>query len=263
MNLSPPLAEQCYNAAYKGSRRDAKAVLRAFGLTHCRWTPETVRARWDGAAAFIDWWHSLEPSKRPPLDDLHGGNARAFIRFLENKGLSRATIKSYRAGASALTKALRWGRGVHEQEVPYDPFRGILPALSEPKPPQIDRTRLEALDDHRARAKLEALLTLLDLGLSIPEACTRYWSDVSLERRELVRYHRERIEVSADAIGALERLWAALPKEGRSRNRRIFGWSPDTARRWLKRIVPDTARPNFGDNEQTSQPNSSERNVYE
>jgi hypothetical protein len=238
VNLSLPLAEQCYNAAYKGSRRDAKAVLRTYGLTHRRWTPETVRARWDGAAAFLEWWHTLEPSKRPPLDDLHGCNARAFIRFLESRGLSRSTIKSYRMGASALTKALRWGGGIYtETYPPYDPFRDILPALSEHKPPQIDQTKLEVLADQRARAKLEALLTLLDLGLSTPEACTRYWSDVSLERRELVRYHHQRIEISADAIGALEKLWAALPKEGRSRNRRIFGWSADTARRWLKRIV--------------------------
>lgn len=238
MGLYPSLTEQSYAAAYKGSRRDAKAVLHTYGLTYCRWTPETMRARWDGAAALLDWWLALEPSKRPPLDNLHGGNARAFISTLENKGLARSTIKSYRVGASALTKALRWGSGAYEQAtMTYDPFRDILPALTEHKPPQIDRTKLEAIDDHRARAKLEALLTLLALGLTTPEACTRYWSDVSLERRELTRYHFKRIEIGVDAIGALERLWAVLPKEGRSRNRRIFRWSPDTARRWLKQIV--------------------------
>jgi hypothetical protein len=240
MGLYYSLLEQSRATAYSGSRRDAKMVLQTYGLTHRRWTTETMRARWDGAAALLDWWHALEPSKRPPLDNLRGGNARAFISTLEKKGLTRSTIKGYRMGASALTKALHWGCGGQEQpDTTYNPFRDILPAQTEHKPPQIDREKLEAIDDIRTRAKLEALLALLNLGLSVPEACTRYWSDVSIRRRELTRYHRQRIEIHAEAVEALETLWAVLPRSCQSANRRIFGWTADTARRWLKGVRVD------------------------
>jgi len=240
MALYYSLLEQSRATAYTGSSRDAKMVLHTYGLTHCRWTPETMRARWDGAAALLDWWHALEPSKRPPLDNLRGGNARAFISTLEKKGLARSTIKGYRMGASALTKALHWGSGGQEQpDTTYDPFRAILPSLTEHKPPQIDRIKLEAIDDIRTRAKLEALLALLDLGLSIPEACTRYWSDVGIRRRELTRYHRQRIEIHVEAIRALEALWKVSTKARQSIGCRVLGWSPDTARRWLKVVRID------------------------
>lgn len=240
MGLYSSLLTQSNAAAYKGSRRDAKRVLQTYGLTYRHWTPETLRARWDGAAALLDWWHALEPSKRPPLDDLHGGNARSFINTLEKKGLSRSTIKGYRMGASALTKALRWGcREEDQATTTYDPFRDILPALTEHQPPQIDRAKLEAIGDIRTRAKLEALIALLDLGLSVPEACTRHWSDVSIERRVLTRYHLKRIEIHAEAIGALKELWKVSTKARQSSACRVLGWSPDTARRWLKTIQVD------------------------
>lgn len=130
-------------------------------------------------------------------------------------------------------------RGQEQPDTTYDLFKNILPSLTEHKPPQIDRTKLEAIDDIRTRAKLEALLALLDLGLSIPEACTRSWGDVNFERRELTRYHRQRVEISAEAIGALEALLAVMPKTGWPKYRRIFGWSAVTARRWLKLVRAD------------------------
>lgn len=236
MSLFPTVDEQRYAAAYEGNYLHAKSILYDYGLRHCQWSRETLRARWDGAAALMDWWHAQEPFKRPPLDDLQVDDARAFISTLECKGLARTTIKSYRTGASALTKAIRWSRG-HKGEYPvYDPFKNALPAPIKRKVPQVDRMKLEALGDERTRAKLEALLTLLNLGLGIPEACTLYWSDVNLEKRELTRYHKKHITIHTEAIQALKALWSVLPKAGQSRGRRIFGWSADTARRWLKVI---------------------------
>ncbi len=93
--------------------------------------------------------------------------------------------------------------------------------------------------DVLARARLTALLSLLELNVSIPEACTRYWSDVNLEHRHLIGYDGRQVTLQAEAIEALMALWEVLPKSTQSRNRRVFGWSADTARRWLKLVRVD------------------------
>ena len=115
-----------YAAAYQGDYVEAKSLLTA--RTKSR-NPETLRARWDGAAALLGWWHKLEVSQRPPLDRLKDEDAQAFIHSLEDRGLARSTIKSYRVGASALTKAIRWAQDPRNSYIypAYDPFRDARP----------------------------------------------------------------------------------------------------------------------------------------
>ncbi len=238
MSLFSDFTKLGYASAHKGHRDEAKLILSDYGRRK-RWTRETLRARWDGASALLAWWHNLEVSERPPLDRLEDKDARAFIFSLEAKGLARSTIKSYRTGASALTKAIRFMRDPRNSYPAYDPFRDIQPKLPVRSALLVDKTKLMALKDVRARARLKALLELMALGVSLPEACACYWSDVNIKHPELTGYNGRRITLQAEAIEALETLWTVSPKSTQSRNRRVFCWSADTARRWLKLVRVD------------------------
>ncbi len=172
-----------HEVAYTGNKTCARRLLRAYGFDK-GWSSETLRARWDGAAALINWWRALPPAVRPPLNSLNQGDARAFIASLERRGLARSTIKSYRVGADALAQAVRWAWELPVEEDPnYHPFEGV-----QPKPravPQLDQAKLEALPHDLRRTKLEVLLALLDLGLSVPEACA--WAMIDVGTRALAR----------------------------------------------------------------------------
>ena len=114
-----------YSAARSGDWEAARYVLRWYGDMK-RWTTETFRARWDGAASLLVWWHEREPAQRPPLDNLSQEDARAFLGWLEARGLSRSTMRGYRVGARALTKALRSAStSPTNLGTNYDPFREV------------------------------------------------------------------------------------------------------------------------------------------
>lgn len=57
------------NVAISGDRKLARMLLREYGIDK-RWSNETLRARWDGGAALLGWWHDLPPAARPPLNVL-------------------------------------------------------------------------------------------------------------------------------------------------------------------------------------------------
>ena len=87
------------------------------------------------------------------------------------------------------------------------------------------------------RARLELLSALLELGLSVPEACTRTWNDLDRERRFVVGYKQRYVTLGARAVGAVERLERLKP--GRRPFERRLGWNADTAGGWLKRVKTD------------------------
>lgn len=238
------LVELSHAAAFKGDRKSAREVLYSYAIG-AKWSSETLRARWDGGAAPLTWWHGLWPPARPPLNCLDPDDARAFITYLEGRGLARSTVKSYRVGADALTKALRESARLPFNKDPlYHPFRDVRPT---PKPlgkrPEVDTTKLEAIyGEHlRQRIKLEVLLALLDLGLSVPEACSRRWRDVDLEKCKLVRCSGAKVTLGADAVVALEAQWLKQPEYRRDGYYKVLAWSPDSARRWLKRVKASDA----------------------
>ena len=225
-----------HSAARSGDWEAAHYVLRWYGdMKH--WTSETFRARWDGAASLLDWWHEREPALRPPLDRLTKEDAQTFLAWLEARGLSRLTIKGYRVGARALTKALRGAStSPTNLDTNYDPFREVsLSPLKRPQPwTDIDPAAIETLTP-RQRDRLELLLALLASGLSVPEACTRCWRHVQMRERRVVGYHHRTVRLNAAAVTALERLGEGVSEADWRGEVRLVGWSPATARRWLKR----------------------------
>ena len=233
-----PLIDQSRDASHYGDNRCARSVLRAYADTK-RWTDETYRARWDGAAKLLEWWHGLDERVRPPLDHLTREDAEAFLSWLEHKTFAPSTVKGYLMGANALTKALRWA-SVQPVKIDdtYQPFKSVKPTPPRRPPPGAAEGAVEAVDSPLLRAKLRVLFALLTLGLTVPEACTRTWRDLVPEARRLYGYRQRFITLNVEASAALKGLAKFYSKEGpvSFRFRRILGWEPDTARRWLKRV---------------------------
>jgi integrase len=230
------IEDDSHNVAYSGDKRLARRVLREYSIDK-RWSDETLRARWDGAAALLTWWRDLPPAMRPPLHQLTQDDAQAFVTSLEQRGLARSTIKSYRVGADAMTRALRWAWQIPVGEDPhYRPFEKVQPKPKRRAMPAVDQMKLEALPQGLRRIKLEVLLTLLDLGLSVPEACSQKWGSINLEKRTLWRVRGGKVALGVSALEALEKLWRAQAKYRRDGYYTALGWSPHSARRWLKKV---------------------------
>lgn len=225
-----------HEVAYSGNKKLARRLLHDYGIDK-QWSNETLRARWDGAAALLDWWRTLPPAMRPPLNSLTQDDARAFITSLERRGLARSTIKSYRVGADAITRAVRWAWVIPVGEDPhYRPFERVQPR---PKPravPKVDQAKLEALPQDLRRAKLKALLALLELGLSVPGACSCTWGMIDFSKRTLRRPGGRQVALGVPAVRALEALWWAQAKYRQNVYYTALAWSPDTARKWLKKV---------------------------
>lgn len=225
-----------HEVAFTGNKKLAHRLLREYGIDK-QWSNETVRARWDGAAALLNWWRELPEAMRPPLNSLNQGDARAFITSLERRGLARSTIKSYRIGADAMTRAVRWAWTIPVGEDPhYRPFEGVQP---KPKPravPKLDQAKLEALPHDLRRAKLEGLLALLELGLSVSEACLCTWGMIDFGKRTLRRPGGRQVALGVPAVGALETLWWTQAEYRRNVYYTALAWSPETARKWLKKV---------------------------
>lgn len=113
------------HAAHHGTRLYARYILLAYGDRQ-HWSDETRRARWDGTASLLAWWHEQDKTTRLPLDNLNADDAREYVRWLEAQGLARSTICGYRCGARALTKALRGARSLPVRfDAKYDPFVSV------------------------------------------------------------------------------------------------------------------------------------------
>ena len=181
----------------------------------------------DGASALLGWWHEQDAPDRPPLDALSGDDARAFGAALGAKGLARATVRGYRAGASAITKALRAARTLLPSfDERYNPFEGVQPERSKKGSVTLDARRLAQLPAP-ARARLELLAALTDLGLSIPEVCTRTWRDLDRDRRFVLGYGGRCVTLGARAVRALETLERF--QTGRCPFEKLLRWNADTA----------------------------------
>lgn len=237
MKSQRTLQDHAHAASRYGDATGARVVLQHLA-DRKGWCDETFRARWDGAAALLVWWHSLEPVSRPPLADLNTDDARSFLDHLEGQGLARSTLKGYRVGAAALTGALRACR---EHPVVFDPaytpFKGVF--ITPPKPTSVSASDVDMghVISPLARARLELLLALMALGVSLPEVCSRLWMDINLPRRLMVGYKGRTVVLGAEAVAALETLLELRPKlHG---GQRVLGWQPATARRWLKEVRRD------------------------
>ncbi len=223
------LHDHAQRTAYHGDRKSARYILRGYA-DRKGWANETFRARWDGASALLAWWHLLDPATRPPLSALDAEDARAFLADLEAQGLARTTVRGYRAGASILTRALHDLSATPTKT--YNPFKGV--SLSPPKrvyeldPDLLGRQkRLTAL-------RLELLVALLNLGMSVPEVCAARHSDLVLERRLLYGYRQRITRLGAKAVSAAVALVDATPATRRHGWMRLLGWNADTARRHLR-----------------------------
>ena len=170
------LHEHIQRVIYQGDREAARYVLRCYA-DRKGWTDETFRARWDGVGALLVWWDALDPRSRPPLVALDGDDAQAFLAELEARGLARTTIRGYRAGARALIRALNDFSTIPTDTA--DPFKDV--ALLPPK--RIYKLDPALLSQQKplTALRLEVLVALLNLGMSVPEVCTVRHSELILE----------------------------------------------------------------------------------
>jgi integrase len=230
------LTDHAHAAALEGSYSGASNVLMIFGDSRL-WTDETRRARWDGAASLLRWWHEQDEMLRPPLDNLSKEDTQGFITSLERRGLARSTIQGYRVGASALTKALRAMRTLPVKFDPsYDPFAQARPTPVKKPLPKVPKEKLTSIASPHTRARLELLLALLALGMTVPEVCGRKWHDVTLKGRLLYGYRKRFITLGVPAVRAIEQLLKVQPHVKPEGCKWMLGWNADTARRWLNKV---------------------------
>ena len=228
------LTDYARAATYEGNVHAARYVLQWYADKQS-WADETLRARWDGASALLEWWRGLDTFVRPPLDDLNEADASAFLEALARQGLARTTVKGYRSGASALTKALRGARTLPPAfDESYDPFGSVMPAPTRRPVPSVNPRCLKELPP-LPRVRLEVLLALLAHGLSVPEVCACLQRDLDARRRFLLGYRGRCVTLGARAVGALEEL-DRLQLKRTGGFVRLLGWNADTARRWLNQV---------------------------
>ena len=233
--MTKTLPDYARSAAHHGDRYSARHVLLVYGDLQ-RWSDETRRARWDGAASLLGWWHEQDKMLRPPLDNLSTEDVRAYLHWLESRSLARSTIRGYRSGAQALTKALRGMRTLPIKfDAGYDPFAGVQLSPAKKPLPQVSKAVLKTVASPLTRTRLELLLALLALGLSILEVCTRRWFEVNLKARFLLGYKQRKIHFGVPAAPAFKK-FLRLHKKEPPNYVRVIGWTPDTARRWLRRV---------------------------
>ena len=162
------LPDYAHAAAYRGVRIYARYVLLVYG-DYQKWTDETRRARWDGAASLLSWWHEQDKTTRPPLDDLNADDARDYLRWLETRGLARSTMRGYRCGARALTKALRGGRSLPVRFDPsYDPFTSVQLSWVKKSVPTVSKARLNQIESPLAKARLELFTQITHMRVYDP-----------------------------------------------------------------------------------------------
>ena len=233
--MTKTLPDYARSAAHHGDRYSARYVLLVYG-DYQGWSDESRRARWDGAASLLGWWHEQDKMLRPPLDNLSTEDVRDYLRWLEAQGLARSTVRGYRSGAKALTRALRGTQTLPiKLDAEYDPFAGVqLSKLTKPVS-TASKEVLEQIVSPLIRVRLELLLALLALGLSIPEVCTRRWFEVDLKARFVLGYKQRKVQFGVPAALAFERFLRIHKKEPPN-YARVLGWTPDTARRWLRRV---------------------------
>lgn len=233
------LPDYAHAAAHRGIKLYARHVLLIYG-DYQHWSDETRRARWDGAASLLGWWHDQDKTTRPPLDNLNDADARDYLRWLESQGLARSTIRGYRCGARALTKALRGMRSLPVRfDAKYDPFASVHLAPVEKPLPTISKERLETIPSPLARARLELLLALVALGMSIPEVCACRWFEVDLAHRTVRGYKQRQVRLGAPAVETLSQLLKVQSNPDLKSPKRLLGWNADTVRRWLKQVKLD------------------------
>ena len=178
------------------------------------------------------WWCSLDPTSRPPLGALDSDNARAFLVELEARGLARTTIQGYRSGARALIYALHNFGTLLTATV--DPFKDVT--LLPPKRIYQLNPALLSQQKSLTALKLEVLVALLNLGMSVPEICSCRRFDLELEQRRLLGYKKRSIKLGVTAIVVYTKLISIKTLLEEQSWLRLLGWSADTARRHLKAV---------------------------
>lgn len=214
MAVQKQVHKHAQRAAYQGDFQSAFYVLRLHADLK-GWTEETLRARWDGAAALLTWWHTLDPEMRPPLNALDAEDAQAFLESLKSRGLARTTVRGYRADARSLTRSLRELGTSPQPEGTYDPFKTVSVPPAK-RVYALDPTVLEK-EKPRVALRFELLVALLNHGMSVPEICCRKRHDLNLEDRRLLGYKKRSVKLGAKAVAACVALANATPSFHKNR----------------------------------------------
>ena len=208
-------------ASHHGDVAAIRELVTMFGHSK-RWSPETSRSRIDGALALARWWRTVP--YRPPLDCLGTHDAQGFLAWLEDEKFRPSTRRGYRRGASTLFRAIRWA---HYDYAPNDPFFNLRMQRRKPtvRVPDLDYSRVSP----RVARKLEILVALMRLGLSLPQACFLEWRHIDLRYAEIFT-GTIRATIDERALRAL----STLPKGPVHGHAPALGWTPDTARKHVK-----------------------------
>jgi len=110
-----------------------------------------------------------------------------------------------------LTRELGSQRSTIKYDPSYDPFKSVRPTPVKKPVPEVSKEALAAIASPRTRARLELLLALLALGMSVPEICSRRWWDVNLKDRRLFGYRKRFVMLGVPAVRAFEQLLKVQP----------------------------------------------------
>ncbi len=196
------------------------------------WSSETLRVRWDGMSALIDWIKTLPDLQKPPLHNLNQKDTRVFINYLEARNLTKSTIKGYKRGADVLTKVLRAASvGGLDLDCNYQPFSGLSIKPKQLSPLGIDDTILKDIYPMKTRAKLKVLVALHNLGMSTSEIASCRWKDIDLQARTIRNYNGKVYPISLSFQAAYTELEGLIPTPI-NEDSKLLSWKPSTVRQW-------------------------------
>lgn len=160
----------------------AEAWLLHYGRAGARVSGRTLQSYQEGIGLLLTAWQG-ENLLHP------GRNAGAgWIRTLEDRGMSPATVRVRLAAARTLYAALRWSGATDA-----DPFRDVRPA-SDHTPPESKRQPYSPEELHALLAAADpetALILYLGsmAGLRVSEILALQWADIDLEAGQLTVQH--------------------------------------------------------------------------
>jgi len=160
-----------------------------------------------------------------------------YLRHLEARGLSPASVNAHRAAVVALYRALRWTTATDAD--PYRDTRGVRdPTPRSEKREPYSMTELKTLLEAATGPERAMLLLMGMCGLRISEAAALDWRDVNLRAGVLTVVNgkggkRARVVVPPQVVAGLQALDTSTG--------RVLGWKdPVTLRRRLKALCERT-----------------------
>ena len=218
------------------------SLLRHHQRLQGRRSERTLTAYRASTRAYLKWAFTRPPGLLLTPDPDTGTE---YLRHLEGRGLSPASVNAHRAAIVALYRALRWTTATDAD--PYRDTSGVRdPTPRAEKREAYAMSELRLLLEAATPAERAMLLLMGICGLRVSEAAALEWGSVNLEAGVLTVQNgkggkKARVVVPPQVVEGLRALRQGALDRGALGQGRVLGWKdPVTLRRRLKALCERT-----------------------